>query len=244
MNRRARSCPYLKHVSWLFAAALLFVYVCSTGLECRAQSPAVDANRATTRQRQPALQLRPRYRIEPGDVLQLGFPLSPEFNQTLTVTPDGYISLQGAGDVSVANKTLPEVRVELRTAYSKILHDPIVNIDLKSFQMPYFIVGGQVVHPGKYDLRENVTVAEAMAIAGGMATGSKDSQILLFRRLPGGSMMEVRKLNLKKMLKKGDLREDEYLQPGDLLYVPKSAFSKIERFLPTSNLGVYAPGIP
>lgn len=244
MNQFITRCSYLRCLSWLSAAALLFVSVLLASLNCRAQSPGTHANLPTNHDQEPVLQLRPRYRIEPGDVLQLGFPLSPEFNQTLTVTPDGYISLQGAGDVSVANNTLPEVGVKLRAAYSKILHDPVVNIDLKNFQMPYFIVGGQVAHPGKYDLRENVTVTEAMAIAGGTVVGSKSSQVLLFRHLPGGSMLEVRKLNIQKMLKKGDLREDEYLQPGDLLYVPKSAFSTIERFLPTSQLGLYAPGIP
>lgn len=192
----------------------------------------------------PTLQNRPRYHIEPGDVLDLGFPLSPDFNQTLTVAPDGFVSLRGAGDLSVANMTLPQLRVALAGAYSKILHNPIVNVDLKDFQKPFFIVGGLVAHPGKYDLRENITAAQALAIAGGTTEGSKSSQVLLFRRQPGGSMLEVRKLNMKKMMKKGNLSEDVYLQPGDMLYVPKSALANIERFLPSSELGVYAPGIP
>jgi uncharacterized RmlC-like cupin family protein len=42
------------------------------------------------------------------------------------------------------------------------------------------------------------------------------------------------------MLHDANLEEDAYLQPGDFLYVPKSAFSKIERFIPTSSMGLYA----
>jgi polysaccharide export outer membrane protein len=207
--------------------------------------PASDqASGTKSSQPTPTLAHRPRYQIEPGDVIDLGFPLSPDFNQTLTVAPDGFVSLRGAGDLSVANMTLPQLRIALVGAYSKILHNPIVNVDLKDFQKSYFIVGGQVAHPGKYDLRENVSAAQALAIAGGTVQGSKSSQVLLFRRQPGGSMVEVRKLNMKSMMKKGNLSEDVYLQPGDMLYVPKSAFANIERFLPSSELGVYAPGIP
>jgi hypothetical protein len=45
-------------------------------------------------------------------------------------------------------------------------------------------------------------------------------------------------------MKKGDLREDVHLQAGDMVFVPKNAFSKIERFIPSSSLGMYVPGIP
>lgn len=193
---------------------------------------------------EPQLEKRPRYRIEPGDVVDLVFPLETNFNQTLTVAPDGYVSLRGVGDFYAAGKSLPELRQALVTAYSSILHNPIVNVDLKDFQKPFFIVNGEVAHPGKFDLRENITVTEALAIAGGATENAKSSQVLLFRRMPGGAMVEVRKLDLKKMLKKGNLTEDVTLQPGDLIFVPQTAISKIERFLPTSSMGMYSTAVP
>lgn len=192
----------------------------------------------------PRLEQRPRYHIEPGDQIQLTFPIAVDFNQTVTVAPDGYVALRGVGDFYAADKTLPELRQALVTAYSGILHDPIVNVDLKDFQKPSFIVNGEVAHPGRFDLRENTTVTEALAIAGGATENAKSSQVLLFRRLPGGTMVEVRKLDLKKMLKKGDLTEDVMLQPGDLVFVPQTAISKIERFLSISAMGMYGTGIP
>jgi polysaccharide biosynthesis/export protein len=224
---------------WFFAAA--YIAAAAAG-----QSPVLGAaaRDADHSQAAPTLQTRPRYQIEPGDVMDLSFPLSPEYNQTVTVAPDGYVALRGVGDLSVANKSLPEVRSALRSAYSEILHDPVINVDLKDFQKPYFTVGGQVAHPGKFELRQDVTVTEAIAIAGGATTSAKNTQVLLFHHLPGGSMVEVRKLDLKKMMKKRDLSEDAHLQPGDLLFVPQNAISKIERFLPTSSLGVYSPSFP
>jgi len=43
----------------------------------------------------------PRYKIEPGDSMDVSFELNPEFNQTVSVQPDGFISLRGVGDVDV-----------------------------------------------------------------------------------------------------------------------------------------------
>lgn len=205
--------------------------------------PDGDAT-ADSRSRTPVLQHRNRrYQLHSADVLTLEFPFTPEFNQTVTVQPDGYVTLRGAENMHVEGETLPEVTQALRTTYSKILHDPVINVELKDFEKPSFIVGGEVGHPGKFELREDTTAAEAVAIAGGFRDSAKHSEVLLFHRVQGG-WAQVRKLNIKKMLKDGDLDEDAYLEPGDFLYVPKNAMSKIARFIPTSSMGLYAnPGV-
>lgn len=180
-----------------------------------------------------------RYQLHSADVLSLEFPFTPEFNQTVTIQPDGYVTLRGIDNMRVEGQTLPEVTTALRNAYSKILHDPVINVELKDFEKPFFIVGGEVGHPGKFELREDTTATEAVAIAGGLRDSAKHSQVLLFHRVPGG-WAQVKRLNIKKMLKEGNLDEDAYLQPGDFIYVPKNTMSKFERFIPTSSLGLYA----
>jgi polysaccharide export outer membrane protein len=188
----------------------------------------------------PMLQHRnQRYQLHSADILQLTFPYTPEFNQNVTVQPDGYISLRGAEDIHVQGQTLPEVSQSLRIAYSRVLHDPVINIELKDFEKPYFIVGGEVGHPGKFDLRDETTVAQAVAIAGGLKDSAKHSEVLLFHRVPKG-WMQVKRVNLKKMLNDANLEEDAYLQAGDFLYIPKNTFSKIQRFIPSSSMGMYA----
>jgi polysaccharide export outer membrane protein len=92
------------------------------------------------------------------DILDLNFPFTPEFNQTVTVQPDGYITLRAVGDLHVEGQTVPEVTQSLRTAYGKILRDPVITIALKDFDKPYFIVSGEVARPGKFDLRSDTTV--------------------------------------------------------------------------------------
>lgn len=185
-----------------------------------------------------------RYRINASDTLELTFQLTPEFNQTVTVQPDGYITLREVGDVQAAGHTLPELTESIKTAYTKILHDPVISVDPKDFEKPYFVVGGQVGKPGKFDYRGDVTLTEAIAMAGGFTDASKHSQVLLFRRV-SDQWTEARIINVKKMLSSRDLREDPDLQPGDMLFVPKNTLSKIKPFLPTSSVGAYvSPVLP
>jgi polysaccharide biosynthesis/export protein len=183
-----------------------------------------------------------RYTIHPSDTLDITFMITPEFNQTLTVQPDGFVTLRDVGDLKAAGKTLPELTEAIKTAYSKTLHDPVISIDLKDFEKPYFVVGGQVGKPGKFDWRGDVTLTQAIAIAGGFNDSAKHSQVLLFRRV-SDQWTQARIINLKKMLESRDLQEDPELQPGDMLFVPKSALAKIKPFLPTTGMGAYmTPG--
>jgi polysaccharide export outer membrane protein len=201
-----------------------------------AYSPSIAA---TSTETTPGLHERnPRYRLRKGDTFDLDFALSPEFNQTVAVQPDGYVTLKGAGSIFVEGQSVPELTETVKAAYAKTLHDPVIAVALKDFEKPYFIASGQVEKPGKYDLRSDLTVTEGVAIAGGFNDKAKHSQVVLFRPVPGGGY-EAKLLNVKKLLASRNLSEDVQLQPGDMLYVPQSAFSKIRPFLPTSSMGAY-----
>jgi polysaccharide export outer membrane protein len=180
-----------------------------------------------------------RYKINPNDSLSVTFNLTPEFNQTVTVQPDGYISLRDAGDVQAAGQTLPELTESIKKAYSKFLQDPQISVEAKEFEKPYFTVGGQVGKPGKFDWYSDITLTQAIAIAGGFTDASKHSQVLLFRRV-SEHWTEAKIIDVKKMMETHNLSEDPDLKPGDMLFVPKSFFSKIKPFLPTTSTGVFA----
>jgi polysaccharide biosynthesis/export protein len=210
----------------------------------RSQASAQDSSATKASPERATLHSRsPRYQICRGDTFDVMFPFTPEFNQTLTVHPDGFITLMGLGDLSVVGKTVPEVTELLKTAYSKILHDPVVNVVLKDFEKPYFIALGEIGHPGKYELRGDTTLTEAIAIAGGFTGSSKHSQVLLFRRA-SNDWVEVKALNVKKMLHTANLTEDIHLQPGDMFFVPQNRVSKIRPWMPGSNVGMGLTATP
>jgi polysaccharide export outer membrane protein len=193
---------------------------------------------------QPALQQRnPRYRLCASDLIALTFPLTPEYDQTVSVQPDGFITLAGAGDVHVEGLTTLETIPAIQAAYVNILHNSIVTIELKDFNKPYFIVGGQVFKPGKFDLRGYTTATEAVAMAGGFEESAKHSQVLLFRRVDD-SWTEVKNLNLKHILQGHDVNEDPEIRPGDMLFVPQNMISKVKKFIPNYGMGAYATMYP
>lgn len=225
-------------IGFLMLAALP-VYSQSANLKADAAPLASSDTAATSQPTTPQLQTRDsRYRIAPGDSFDVSFELSPEFNQTVIVQPDGFVTLKGVGDVKVEGQNVPELTQTLRTAYSKTLNDPIIAVVLKDFAKPYFIADGQVAHPGRYDMRGEVTLTQAVAIAGGFTEAAKHSQVLLFRRV-NDQWLSAKIFNIKEMEKRGDLHEDPALRPGDMVIVPKNAMSKIKPFIPNSGLGAY-----
>ncbi len=231
--------------SWLGLALLALV----VGAPCAAQSgpAATSANNndvANDKGQAPSAattgfqERNPRYGLRKGDSFDVDFAFSPEFNQTVVVQPDGYITLRGAGSLRVEGQTVPELTETIKKAYANILHNPVVTVALKDFEKPYFVAAGQVAKPGKYELRSDLTLVEAVAIAGGFTENSKHSQVVLFRRV-SDQLVEARLFNVKQMLQSHDLSEDAHLRPGDMVYVPQNAISKIRRFITMPSTGMY-----
>ena len=165
----------------------------------------------------------------------INFALSPEFNQKVTVAPDGYISLQSAGSIYILGLTLPETVDAIKKAYATTLHDPIVDVDLLDFQKDYFVVNGQVAKPGQYDLRYDLTVTEAIALAGGFMSTAK-TRVYLYHRSDSG-WVEAKELNLSHFLHGKEVTEDVHILPGDMIFVPEKTITRVRKYIPY-GLGV------
>jgi polysaccharide biosynthesis/export protein len=186
----------------------------------------------------------PRYALQPSDVLEIHYRYTPEFDQTVTLQPDGFVTLQIIGDIKLQGLTLAQAKAAILERASQRLQSPEVTIALTEFEKPYFVVGGEVAHPGKFDMRGQVTAIEAIAIAGGFKTASaKHSQVILFRKA-GGDLAKTEILDLKAATKPSATEPLIGLRPGDVLVVPQNRVSKIERFIKWANIGVYWNPIP
>jgi polysaccharide export outer membrane protein len=226
--------------SWINAVwcATLIVCLAATEPPALAQAPQPAASDDVTGPYSSGFQQRyPRYEVRAGDVFTLEFQFTPEFNQTVTILPDGYVNLRGVGDIYVAGKTVPELTDVIRDGYNKILNKPSMIVALKDFDKPYFVAAGQVQRPGKYELRADTTVVEGIAIAGGLTDSAKHSQVVLFRKI-SRDWMEGTVLDIKKMLHEKNLNEDLHLKPGDMIIVPQSTSSKIRRYIPVPGIGI------
>jgi polysaccharide biosynthesis/export protein len=214
-----------------FATFVVAIALASPVMARQEQAP-VDVETAAVPGGEWAHWTNGRYRITPGDVLEFTFPFASELNQTVTVQPDGYITLKEIEDTRVQGRTIAQVKEDVTGAYGKFLRDPQVTVTLKEFERPYFVASGEVEKPGRYELRGATTVTQALALAGGPRTGARTSHVTLYRRLPDNTL-EVKRINVSKMFAHKDLSEDPLLRPGDTLVVPKGPYGKL---LPLMNV--------
>jgi len=193
---------------------------------------AITTARPPITDERAGLQPDARYRLRAGDVIELNFPFVPAFNHTITIQPDGYVTCRAIGGLRASGLTVPELTETLRAKYASILRDPVVTVAIQEFEKPYFIVAGEVERPGKYDLRGDTTVTQAVAIAGGVKAQGKYSQAAVFRRLADGRL-ETKTLDLKKMLNEAQLAGDLRLEPRDMIFIPRGRHIKASELTST-----------
>ncbi len=189
------------------------------------------------------LHQRPIYTLHIGDVISLSYRLTPEFNQTVTVQPDGYVNLEEAGNVKVAGLTIDQAREAIVKSASSQLNHPELAITLNQFQQPYVVVAGEVARPGKIEIHENTTALQAIMLAGGFIPSAQETQLILFRHI-NEDTAEVRRLNLHNIKKNSQLERDTELEPGDMLLVTRNKLEHLSRFMKAANLGVYFNPFP
>jgi protein involved in polysaccharide export with SLBB domain len=169
-----------------------------------------------------------RYRLAPGDAIDIKLPYNPEFNESTVVRPDGAIALQLIGEIQVSGLTPIEVERRVREAYHRHLVEPDTTVIVREIANQQAYVGGEVVTPGALPLRARMTSLAAISYAGGARSSAKLDSVVLIRHVADGQA-EVRKLNLTRVLKGHD--PDLTLQPFDVLYVPRSAIAKVGMFV-------------
>ena len=209
----------------LIAGMLLFA---GGSVQAQTVSPAETAPKLTTSVEQ-------RYRMVPGDVVEVVYRYTPEFNQTVTLQPDGFVVLNIVGDIRLGGQTLDEARKLIVDKASVRLKDPEITLLLKEFQKPYYVVSGEVPQPGRFEMRETVTALQAVMTAGGFKDSSHVSQVLVFRKI-NAEFAEVKMLNFKKIKKTSDLEVDLKLESGDIILVPRNTFTKVERYVRLASL--------
>ncbi len=190
----------------------------------------------------PALAVRQapaEYRLHLSDKLEIQMPFAPQYNETTTVQPDGRISLREVEPVRVLGKTLPEAESLIADAYRGILNKPVVSVLLQDFQKPSFYASGEVGRPGRYEILSDITLIQALSEAGGLLNErARKKEIIVFRP-QGNGTYESKVIDVKQMLDAKGPGEDYAILPGDVIYVPQNRMSKVQRYIPTANIGTY-----
>lgn len=175
-----------------------------------------------------------RYRLQPEDKVEVQYRYTPEYNSTVAIQPDGFISLPLAGDLKVAGLTLEAASAAITQKAAERLAAPEVTVLLREYVKPYFVVAGEVTRPGRFELRGTVSVVEAIAQSGGFKESSKSSQVVLLRKVDA-DLAQVKLLDLRHLMSPSGILEDFDVRSGDMLIVPKNMISKIEPYLRISS---------
>jgi polysaccharide export outer membrane protein len=141
-------------------------------------------------------------------------------SRLVTVRPDGYVTFPMVGDVFVAGKTIPEVNKCLNTMYEKILPDLHCDLFLERHAGSLIYVVGQVKKPGGYNISRPVTILEALSLAEGHLPGAKLGSIIVVRKHE--QKMVATRVDLEDTLAFNSDSKFFYLQPNDIVYVPKT----------------------
>jgi polysaccharide export outer membrane protein len=183
----------------------------------------------------------PEYHLVQSDVLEVKFRYTPEFNQTVTVRPDGRVTLEATGTFIAADLTVDEFKAKVAQLSAARLVDAEVSVTLKEFEKPFVMVEGEVATPGRVELRSHLSALDAIALAGGFKLSAKQSRVLLLRKDAGGAG-STRVMDLKSLVAKNKLEEVTQLRPGDVIYVTQDTLSKVERLVHLGQFGaIYSP---
>ena len=170
------------------------------------------------------------YFIQPSDQLDIKFFYNPELNESVTVRPDGKISLQLVDEVQAAGLKPSELDDELTKKYAYELKKPMITVIVRSFGGQRIFVGGEVNRQGIIMLAGNMTPLQAVLNAGGFKETANPESAIIIRKGSGNKPVPIA-MNLDDAMQGKIGSADFLLQPDDIVYVPKSAIAKANKWV-------------
>ncbi|MBV8725728.1 MAG: polysaccharide export protein, partial [Candidatus Eremiobacteraeota bacterium] len=155
-------------------------------------------------------------RIHPGDQLSVAVFGDASLSQNVIVLADGSVQYPLVGRVAVGGKTPDEAASLFAARLRRYVRNPVVNVSIAQLGQPNVLVLGDVKTPGKYQLRSDAKLTDAIAAAGGLANTNgafPDARI-------ADSNGAVRTVSLESLLQRGDTAADLPLGEGSVVYIP------------------------
>lgn len=164
---------------------------------------------------------RSEYVIGVADRLSIRVWKNPELNTDIEVRPDGTITMPLLGDVRAVDITPTELKKEIGKALSQYIKEAgaVVTVAVTEVNAYKVTVSGNVLQPGVYSSRQFLTVADAVALAGGPNRFAKVNEVVLIRPNPKGGVRRI-PVDYEAIQKGEQLRQNLVLVRGDTLFFP------------------------
>jgi polysaccharide biosynthesis/export protein len=164
------------------------------------------------------------YLIGPGDALTVVVWRNPDLSTSVTVRPDGKITVPLVEDLPAIGKDSSTLARDVEKALAKYIRDPVVTIIVTGFIGPYseqIRVVGEAAHPQALPYRQNMTLLDVMIAVGGITDFADGNRAKILRPSDGNKLYDV---HLKDLLRRGDISANVDVKPGDVLIIPQSWF--------------------
>ena len=158
------------------------------------------------------------YIIGSGDILLISEWRNEDLTMQVTVLPDGIINFPLIGALPAAGKTVGGLKKEIEEKLTPYVPEPVVSVTVQTVNSLIIYVIGKVNRPGMFPLNSDVTVLQALAMAGGLTLFADKNDIKILRK--NGDSTQVLKFNYKKVSKGKKLEQNIVLQRGDVIVVP------------------------
>jgi len=171
------------------------------------------------------------YRLGPEDVISVNVFGQDRYSRLgIKIPPSGriYLALIPEG-IFVNGKTAEQVAELIKKRYDEFIINPQVSVSLDQAGSYRYSVVGDVAVPGIKLMTRRLSVAEAVAEAGGVLQTGNRSKIVVLRKQQDGILHPIT-VNLSAVYK-GQAPDSVYLNPGDQVIVPGNKLKKLQAIM-------------
>lgn len=169
------------------------------------------------------------YVLGPSDVMEItaapGGDPAQTITRRVTVRPDGNISFDYVGAISVNGLTPEQVDTVLTKRLQEFIKDVEISVQVTEFNAMRIFVVGEVPEPGQFILASKMTVLDAIALAGTCTNNASLRKVKVVR--PSRKKPRIIIVDMKKLIHSGDARQNIYLEDGDIVVVSANGWAKI-----------------
>lgn len=205
------------HTLWLTFLATAAVMLALTGCQSTPNPDALSSDA------DPAAVFYSTNELHEGDVVDITFQYSTNYNALQRIALDGTLNLNPVGPVRAAGRTVVELQRELAKVYQTLAKDDVITVNRVLASTAIIYVSGAVLKPGSVELNHPLTVIEAVVAAGGFDVSRAQLSSVSILRLEHGQQHAYH-VNLKRVLA-GKETTPFYLRPFDIIYVPTKTFN-------------------
>ena len=145
----------------------------------------------------------------------------------MQVRPDGRITLPLVNEVVAAGKSPTKLSDDIRDALSTFIADPMVSVLVNNFSGTFaqqIRIVGAAEKPASVSYRSDMTLLDVMIAVGGLSEFAAGNRAKLIRYDPRTKRQQEYRLRIDSLLKRGEIKYNVKLEPGDVIIIPESVF--------------------